>query len=196
MGQDDLYDADGDACGSVPSQSQQPAKRPRNEPPPTEDDGVAKWLDDLLLTRVSTVAPEGIKTLRNKVSSLHKRWLEKRRAIKVIEQNIADERAPRPFSSNADKVTLGKGAESLRPELDKAQLTSDLGHLRTILKARKMEAEALETDKNAVIDEILERCMARFQRISLLAPLAHNMVDTEDVKAAVVQQLQHEVADT
>jgi hypothetical protein len=71
----------------------------------------------MTLKTVCVLPDTVLQALSRKIYKQHRAWLVRGRQAEEIKDNNTDERPPRSFKSNADRVRLGNGSEALRPKI-------------------------------------------------------------------------------
>jgi hypothetical protein len=146
-----------------------------------------------VLTALPAAATEEISKVAN---GLQTKWLTRGRQEAEIRANIEKERAPRTFTSNADKMMFGEGAEALEPEAQALELQHQLNLAELMAKGKQLEATDFNRRKEELLREAVETQMARIHRIVNLAPALHNSIDMEAARKMVERKVKAIVATT
>ena len=94
---------------------------------------------------------------------------------------IEADRAPRTCKSNADNIVLGKGAETLAPQIKMEEHAHQLRLAEFLCQAKQLEANNFMTEKDALQRDAVDTQVARITRIVQLAPELYSRLESLDM---------------
>ena len=175
------------------------AKRPREDrnPKSSSDEEAAtdREILDMTLKTLCVLPDTVLQALSRKIYKQHRAWFVRGRQAEEIKDNNTDERPPRSFKSNADRVRLGNGSEALRPKMSELELKHQLELADIMAEAKVLEQNEIWRTRVELQEECINEQLRRIQHIVNLEPLLWNGVDGDAVKKAVKRQVQMAATD-
>ena len=182
------------------SRDDESSKRFRNDDNPPSDASSEEEREhdrDIMQMQLETITVLPSKTadrIASAAFSLHEKWLMRGRQNAEMLENIEAKRVPKLFTSNAKKVTFGQGAEAMAQAMEEEELQHHLKMSGIMAQGKKLEANDFERQKHVLLEDNVNKQMARMERILSLHADMYNRMDMKAARKAVTRQIQMLIA--